>query len=165
VLFRSYRFNWFLLGGYCKLKDETIASKDKDSFTNLPYLKKFYISVAGCTINILMGLFMLSPNANISYFGYLSLVLGITNLIPLAPCLDGGYVVYLPLFLKIWGKVKGMKIFDKSVQISFNILMALNIICVPFLIYYFRFEILRNIVLCLFTYGDFLIRVFPGILL
>jgi hypothetical protein len=67
--------------------------------------------------------------------------------------------------LKIWGKVKGMKIFDKSVQISFNILMVLNIICVPFLIYYFRFEILRNIVLCLFTCGDFLIRVFPGILL
>jgi membrane-associated protease RseP (regulator of RpoE activity) len=135
-----YNFSLFLLGGYCKLHDELTTSNDPTAFINLPYLKKFLIAMAGVTINvvigtiaILLGKSLLNPI--LWYFGYLSIILGIGNALPLAPCLDGGYVVYLPLFIKIWGDKKGLEIFSKSCAISFKILMILNILCIPLLIH------------------------------
>lgn len=137
-----YQITPLLFGGYCKLHDELTLSNDKDSFSNLPYLKKFYIAIAGCAMNILSGLIALFlgikfMNYLLWYFGYLSIALGITNLLPI-PALDGGYIIYLPICLRIWGKEKGFKIFAKINRISFIILMALNVACIPWLIYLIR---------------------------
>jgi membrane-associated protease RseP (regulator of RpoE activity) len=134
-----YQVSPILLGGYCKLTDELIPTENKNGFSNLPYLKKVYIAIAGCATNILSGLLSLFlgklfHNYYFAYFGLISISLGITNLLPIAPCLDGGYIVYLPLFLKIW-KEKGLEKFAKSCRISFIILMTLNILCIPYLIY------------------------------
>lgn len=133
-----YNFTPFLLGGYCKLKDELNLSDSKDSFSNLIYRKKLTIAVAGCTMNIISGLLCLILSILFGkyflwYFGYLSIILGITNLLPI-PCLDGGYPIYLPLCYKIYGKEKGMIKFAYINRISFIILMLLNIMCIPFLI-------------------------------
>lgn len=135
-----YQISCIPFGGYCALEDELKPSKKKGSFAGLSYRKKFYILIAGCAANILSGIIALILariyySFDLAYFGILSIGLGITNLIPLAPCLDGGYIVYLPLFLKIWGKNKGYIIFEKTSRISFIILMVLNILCIPFLVY------------------------------
>ena len=131
----------WLLGGYVKLKDELVLSNNNDSFSNLSYSKKLAIALAGCVMNIISGLVCMIislkiKNHNLWYFGYLSILLGVTNLLPIAPCIDGGYIVYLPLCIKIWGREKGMKIFEKSNKISFFILMVLNILSIPFIIYW-----------------------------
>jgi membrane-associated protease RseP (regulator of RpoE activity) len=130
---------WIFLGGYCELKGELNTTEDKDAFINLPYRKKLAIVVAGCVINIITGIIasivgLLINNTWVSFFGYLSILLGITNLLPLAPCLDGGYIVYYPLSLKIWGIEKGTEIFNKAVKISLIIVIALNILSIPLLI-------------------------------
>jgi membrane-associated protease RseP (regulator of RpoE activity) len=118
-------------------------SNRKGSFTNLPYLKKFYISVAGCVVNIILGTVVgligyYAYNYNALYFGFLSIALGLTNLIPLIPCLDGGYLLFFPLCIKIWGKKKGILIFQKIVKVSFKIVMWLNYLCLPWLIWNWR---------------------------
>jgi regulator of sigma E protease len=135
-----YNISPLLLGGYCKLKGETDTSNEKDDFINLPYGKKFLIAMAGVTVNVLIGIVAMLigkslHNYYLIYAGYLSFILGIGNALPLAPCLDGGYVVYLPLFIKIWGDKKGLEIFSKACAISFKILMVLNILCIPLLIH------------------------------
>jgi membrane-associated protease RseP (regulator of RpoE activity) len=94
-------------------------------------------------MNILSGILALYLgkkiyNFNIIYFGILSIALGISNLLPLAPCLDGGYLVYLPLAVKIWGKEKGYIYFSTACRISFIILMTLNILCLPYLFHLIR---------------------------
>ena len=134
-----YQLTPWLFGGYCELKGELKTTKAKNTFINLPYRKKFMITVAGCAINIIIGGLTLILGLRfhiyyLYYFGYLSLVLGISNLLPIAPCLDGGYIVYFPLFIKLFGKKKGFIIFAKSVRISFLIIMMLNILCIPLLI-------------------------------
>lgn len=127
-----------LLGGYVKLKDELALSDAKDSFSNLPYLKKLAIALAGCTTNIISGIICLfigkvTLNPHLWYFGYLSIVLGITNLLPI-PCLDGGYPIYLPLCIKLYGKEKGIEKFAIINRIAFIILIALNIACIPLIL-------------------------------
>lgn len=127
-----------LLGGYVELKNELNISDDKDSFSNLPYRKKLAIALAGCIMNIISGLLCLFlaikiQNYNLWYFGYLSIALGITNLLPI-PCLDGGYVIYLPLYYRFCGKQEGIKKFARINRITFIIIMILNIVCIPFLI-------------------------------
>jgi membrane-associated protease RseP (regulator of RpoE activity) len=136
-----------LLGGYVKLKDELTINNDPDSFSNLHYRKKLAIALAGCAMNIISGLLSLFfgiyfDNYYLRYFGILSIVLGITNLLPI-PCLDGGYPVFLPLCYKIYGKEKGMEKFAIINRISFIILMALNLICIPYLIYLIKIGVFK----------------------
>jgi len=132
----------WLLGGYCKLKGELEISNDKESFSNLPYLKKVAIAIAGCAINILLGMlcFFIGIKLNIFnlyYFGLLSFLLGVTNLIPI-PCLDGGYVIWLPILTKIFGHKKGFCYFAIINKISFILIIILNILCIPFIIMNWR---------------------------
>lgn len=145
-----YQVCWILLGGYCALKGELTHTKSKDAFINLPYRKKFIIAIAGCAANILIGalcMFIgLVVNSMLMWlFGYFNIILGVTNLVPFFPCLDGGYVVYLPLFFKLFGKRKGLKIFTKWNQISFNILMWGQAIMLPWIIYYYMTHPLTNV--------------------
>ena len=130
----------WLFGGYCQLEGELSKSDNPCSFNNLPYKKKFYIGIAGCAINIITGLIayylgIYKLNYNLYYFGWLSLWLGITNLFPFIPCLDGGYLFYLPILFKKYGQEKGTEIFCKWVTISFKIIMILNILSIPILIF------------------------------
>lgn len=136
----TYKICWLLLGGYTKVKKELVPSRAKDAFSNLPYRKKVILITAGCIMNILTGVIaillgMSFRNFSFVYFGCLSTLMGIFNLIPIAPCLDGGYLTYLPIFLKLFGKKKGWKVFAKASRISFAIIMAINIACIPWLIY------------------------------
>lgn len=136
-----FKIAWIPLGGYCQLKGELTKTRSKNAFTNLPYRKKLIILVAGVAINIITGLiaFLLGKVYNLHYliyFGYISIFLGMTNLLPIASCLDGGYIVFFPLYIKIYGKEKGIKLFTKSVQTSFKILMIIQILSLPILIYF-----------------------------
>lgn len=133
-----YQISPILLGGYCKLQDELKTTNNPHGFTNLAYRKKVAIALAGISTNIITGMICLLLGIIFKiyflyYFGILSLSLGITNTLPI-PCLDGGYVVFIPIFTKIWGKEKGTQIFEKVNRISFIIIMALNIACIPYLI-------------------------------
>lgn len=138
-----YQIGWIPLGGFCELEGELTQSKKKTAFTNQQYRNKFFISVAGCVVNIVSGIIVgligiKTLNRNLLYFGLISTMLGITNLLPIAPCLDGGYLVFFPLCVKIWGKKKGILIFAKAVRISFKIIMILNILCIPLIIMNWR---------------------------
>jgi len=134
----TYQITPWLLGGFNKLKDELEFNKNSHTFPNLKYRFKFLIAIAGCTINIIMGLIALQlglyfKNYNISYFGMISIFMGIINILPI-PALDGGLVVYLPLFIKIFKQEKGLRIYAVIGKIFFIILMTLNIIFLPYMI-------------------------------
>jgi membrane-associated protease RseP (regulator of RpoE activity) len=134
-----YQIAPILFGGFCKLKGELEESSEKDAFINLSYRKKFAISIAGCAINMLLGLLFLFlgkilQNYNLFYFGYLSFILGATNWFIPIPCLDGGYALWFPILTHFYGYKKGIKIFAKAVSITFYIVILLNILCVPLLI-------------------------------
>jgi len=136
-----YELKLLPFGGSCNLKGEIEETRSKYAFVNLPYHKKFLIAIAGCTMNIICGIFMILglkiQSIFLYYFGFLSLLLGCINLLPIVPCLDGGYIVWFPLLTKIYGKKKGFKIFSKLVKITFKIVLWLNILCIPYLIYLF----------------------------
>jgi len=136
-----YQCTWIPLGGYCKLRDELTNSNDPSAFTNLSYGKKVAIATAGCLVNILTGVLIGFIGWRygiyyLLYFGVISISLGVTNLIPIIPCLDGGYVFYIPILNKIYGTEKGTKIFKKINTISFVIIMILNILGLPFMFYW-----------------------------
>jgi membrane-associated protease RseP (regulator of RpoE activity) len=142
-----YQLAWLPLGGYNKLKSELEYSRSKYAFTNLPYTSKLLIAVAGCFINIVMGivgycLYPLVMQYSIYWsfflfqFSLLSIVLGITNLIPI-PALDGSYP-FLVLLENKYGKKKGYALMKKINTICFKILMILNILCIPYAIYLFK---------------------------
>jgi membrane-associated protease RseP (regulator of RpoE activity) len=139
----DYQFRLLPLGGFCELEGELTRSKKKSAFTNLKYSKKVLISAAGCIVNIVSGVIvgligLNTLNQNLLYFGLISTSLGIMNLLPIVPCLDGGYIAFFPLCTKIWGKEKGILIFAKMVKISFKIVMWLNYLCIPWLIMNWR---------------------------
>ena len=139
----EYRLSWLLLGGYCKLKGELIESQDKNAFVNLSYGRKFIIAIAGCAINMIAGILCYFVGLHLHsyylyYFGYLSFMLGATNWFIPVPCLDGGYVFWYPILTKIYGQKKGIEKFAKAVNISFKIVMVLNILCLPYLIILIR---------------------------
>jgi membrane-associated protease RseP (regulator of RpoE activity) len=134
-----YQITPWILGGYCQLKGELVSTTEKNDFINLPYRKKIAVAIAGCAINMIIGLVAIFVgriihNFNIFYFGYISFLLGATNWFIPIPCLDGGYALWFPILKYFYGKEKGIKIFAKTVQISFIIVMILNIICIPYLI-------------------------------
>jgi membrane-associated protease RseP (regulator of RpoE activity) len=142
-----YQLAWLPLGGYNKLKNELEYSRSRYAFTNLAYTDKLMISLAGCYANIIMGMFgywicfmniipSLFWNFSLYTFSVLSLVLGITNLLPI-PALDGSYPILVWLE-KFYGKKKGYKLMKKINTIGFTILMILNILCIPWFIYIVR---------------------------
>lgn len=132
-----YQIALFPLGGYCKLKDELKYSQNSRAFTNLSYSKKCYIVLAGCAVNCFCGIIGLLlgrilENYYYLYFGYISLCLGISNLIPF-PALDGSYP-FLVLLEKFYGKEKGYKLMESICKVGFIILMTINVLCLPYLI-------------------------------
>lgn len=138
----EYRLSPILLGGYCNLEHELTYSRKKSAFSNLPYSKKVYITIAGCIVNIVVGLIILGigavwGNFDMIYFGTISIILGLTNLLPIAPCLDGGYLIFYPLCIKKLGKKKGTLRFEKLVKISFRVVMVINILSIVVLIPWF----------------------------
>ena len=138
-----YQITLWLLGGYCELKDELYYSRSKRSFTNLPYSKKFIISIAGIVVNVVTGAIatfigLALYNNTLITFGVISISLGLTNALPIAPCIDGGYIVFYPIYIKKYGKKQGILKFAKVSQISFKILMWLNIVSIPFMIFMWK---------------------------
>jgi len=134
-----YQLTPWIFGGFCELKGELKSTRAKNSFINLPYRKKLSIAIAGCAVNIITGglamiLGIILQIYHLYYFGYIALTLGITNWFLPIPCLDGGYALWYPVLIRIYGKEKGTKIFAKAVEISFKIIMLLNIACIPLLI-------------------------------
>ena len=108
---------------------------------SLPYTKKLLIILAGIFINIVTGfiafkLGMALSSYNLMYFGLISISLGVTNLIPWAACLDGGYAFYLPILVKKYGYEQGLLVFTSWVHTSFKVIMILNILSIPLLIWY-----------------------------
>jgi len=135
-----YQITPWIFGGYCALKDELNYSRSKYAFTNLPYRCKFAIAIAGVTVNIISGLIVggigiLINNYPLVYFGTVSVMLGISNTLPI-PCLDGSYI-YLVWLEKIYGKRKGYAIMNKICTKFLRILMILNILSIPYVIYLF----------------------------
>lgn len=133
-----YRFALFPLGGYNKLKNELSYSRSPYAFTNLSYSKKMFIILAGCFINIIMGVlaFLLGRklyNYELMYFGWLSFVLGISNLIPF-PALDGSYIILVWLE-KLLGKKKGYNLMNRICHYGFIVLIIINVACIPLLVW------------------------------
>ena len=129
------------LGGFCKLKDELTIGDDPTSFSNLRYRDKLKITLAGVTLNIIVGIicllialqFILANWAYCLYmFGSLSLILGVANLLPI-PALDGSYPILLVLE-KFFDKRTAYLYISRIVKVGFWILMTLNVIFLPYLI-------------------------------
>lgn len=132
----KYRIALIPLGGYNKLEHELDYCRNKYALPNLPYIKKLIVLLAGCLINIITGLIayylgIKLQNYNLFYFGWISIILGITNLLPI-PALDGSYP-YLFLLEKIIPKKYALQLTRFLVHWGFIILMTLNILCLPYL--------------------------------
>ena len=126
-----------LFGGYCKLANEMKYSRSKYAFTNLRYRDKCLISIAGVLSNFILGNITIAlgiyfSNMKIYYFGIISIMLAITNIIPF-PALDGSYL-FLVWLEKFYGKKKGYALMEKICKIGFVILMILNVLCVPLIV-------------------------------
>lgn len=50
-----YSVRIFPIGGYCKMEGEDGASDDKRAFTNQVLWKRFLVTVAGATLNVILG--------------------------------------------------------------------------------------------------------------
>lgn len=134
----TYQITPFILGGYVKLKGELEYSKSKYAFSNLRYSHKVFITIAGCLINLILGTIALVIGLKLNifsiyYFGFMSTILGITNLLPL-PALDGSYI-FLVWLEKFYGKKRGYELMKKIVKIGFIIILTINIIFLPQIIY------------------------------
>jgi len=133
----KYRIALLPIGGYNKLQHELDYCKNKYALPNLPYTKKLLVLIAGCAMNIIIGLIayfvgLKIVNYNLFYFGYISTILGITNLLPI-PALDGSYLI-LFLLEKIIPKKYALQLIRFLVTWGFIILMTLNIMFLPYLI-------------------------------
>ncbi len=129
-----FKITPWVIGGYCQLKDELSVSNSLDAFTNLKYWKKVAIALAGVSVNIGLGLISIFLGIHFNlyvlfYFGYLNLILGIGNLIPI-PALDGSYPIFM-LLEKFINKEKAIKIINTVMRIFFIILMLSNILLLP----------------------------------
>jgi membrane-associated protease RseP (regulator of RpoE activity) len=129
-----YNFTPILLGGYVKLEGEMEISNSPTAFVNLKYHKKVLIAIAGCVINILLGILLvylgkLIENYVLFYIGFFNIMVGLGNLLPL-PGLDGSYPILI-LLEKIIPKEKAIPILNKIIKWFVRILMILNIIILP----------------------------------
>lgn len=137
----KYRFALLPLGGYNKLEHELDYCRNKTALPNLPYSKKLLVLLSGCFINITTGLIayyygLKLFNENLFYFGSISTILGITNLLPI-PALDGSYA-FLFLMEKIIPKKYSLQLIRWLAHWGFIILTALNIACIPWLVMNWR---------------------------
>jgi len=134
-----YKINMFIFGGDCQLKGERVYLKSKNAFCNLPYRKKAFILIAGCLTNIIMGMISLlmgkiTNNYYLMYFGFVSIILGLSNLLPI-PCLDGSGLIFIWL-VKFSGQKKGYNLFIKINKVALKFWIVTNILSVPFIIYW-----------------------------
>lgn len=141
----TYQISLLPIGGYVSLEGENGQSRSKYAFCNLPYYKKFAIAVIGCLVNIVMGelVFLFSTNDFTFIFGILSITTGIINLIPIAQCLDGGIIVYLPIYLHKYGRKLGWIKFNRACKVSFKILNITNIASIVYFIVYIILKYLK----------------------
>jgi hypothetical protein len=134
-----YQIAPILLGGYCELEKELSYSRSKKAFTNLRYIQKVIISLAGIGVNCWSGLisywlFLVTGNIIFAYFFLYSTLIGLSNAIFFIPCLDGSYPLIF-LFEKCWGKKKCYKFWTKICGICFKWIMILNILSLPYLVW------------------------------
>lgn len=120
-------------GGSCQLQGEEAYSSSPTALCNQPYRNKFFIASAGVAVNILVGIIALlcTNNYDLVYFGIISIIVGLTNYLPL-PALDGS-LIWLFLLEKKYGKKKAWKIIHIVCKIGLRIMIILNIICIPLL--------------------------------
>jgi len=129
-----------LIGGYVSVKGEEKHRPGKYAICNLKLSQKIIIGTAGCLSNLILGLIMvwvvyiLTNNYNILLLGYLSIILGIMNLLPI-PSLDGGFITWYLLFIKILGKKQGIKIYNIVSKICFGLLIVISIISIFIYLY------------------------------
>lgn len=138
-----YQISIIPFGGKCDLKGELNYSRDKDAFLNLTLTKKILITLAGIASNLITGTIALAIgsyfiNFGLIIFGILSIILGITNLLPILP-LDGSYIIYYPVILKKFGKKTGIKILETVMKLSLKVTLIINLLSLPIVIYYFIF--------------------------
>jgi len=151
-----------LLGGYCALKGELDYSTSKTAFTNLRYIQKCYIALAGIAVNCLTGLSALGLDyffkvECLFVFGWLVIMLGLSNLIVLFPGIDGSYPL-LFLLEKIFGKKEGLLVINRAVEVGGFFMNLLNIYVVFYLVWCFRCDILILIINKLIMLLTFLIK-------
>ena len=135
----KYQIALIPLGGYCKLSGDSKYSRSKYAFLNLRYIHKSLIVIAGCVINILIGITAICigwhlKNFNIYYFGGINAILGLSNMLPI-PCLDGSYLIFPIIYEKLYGKKKGYEKLEKLNKFWMIILIALNLACIPYIIF------------------------------
>jgi len=128
----DYRISLIPFGGYCRLEGEMKPSKSSTAFSNKRYCLKLFVSLAGCIANIITGFIALYLTKSLYLFGYLSIWLGLTNLLPI-PALDGSYP-FLFLLEKKFGKEKGLKIASRVIKYGFAFLMILQVYFIILLI-------------------------------
>lgn len=131
-----YQIAPILLGGYVTLKDELKYTRSKYSFTNKTYIQKVIISYAGIGMNcwsavIAYGIYLLTLNPVFAIFGMYSLIIGLSNALPL-PALDGSYPIAF-LFEKKYGKRKCYEKIQSLFAVWFKWLMIINILSLPYL--------------------------------
>lgn len=131
-----YQIAPVLLGGYCELQDELTYSRSKYAFTNKRYSQKVFIALAGIIMNIITGLigyclFLLTDNGVCLYFAFYSILIGLSNGLPL-PSLDGSFPIAF-LFEKKLGKKKLYSILQSLFAKWFKWLMIINIISLPYM--------------------------------
>lgn len=132
----NYQICPIILGGYVELQDELSYSRSKKSFTNKTYIQKVIISLAGISMNcwsavVAYWLYVLTNNQAFFIFGFYSMAIGLSNLLPI-PSLDGSYPIIF-LFEKLWGKKKTYERWTKINQSFFKWLMIINILSIPYL--------------------------------
>ncbi len=137
----EFRITPWLLGGFITLYKDSNYSIDKKAFINQPYLVKLFIVVAGAAMNLLFGIIcyyigIKTLSLFLYVFGYINIVLGILNLLPIVPCLDGGYLVFFPFFVNCFGNKKGIQLFKLWSEKSFKFVLLVNIILILLYIYF-----------------------------
>lgn len=124
------------MGGFCELRGEMEYTRSKFAFVNKTYTQKVIISLAGIAVNCWMAvisywIFLFTYNEMFLIFGFYSMAIGLSNLIPM-PALDGSMVIAF-LFEKKIGKKKLYPILKSLFSKWFYWLMVLNIISLPYL--------------------------------
>jgi len=126
------------MGGFCELRGEMEYTRSKFAFVNKTYTQKAIISLAGIAVNCWMAvisywIFLLTYNQVFLIFGFYSMAIGLSNLIPL-PALDGS-MLFVFLFEKNIGKKKLYPIVKSIFSKWFFWLMVINILSLPYLGY------------------------------
>lgn len=134
----NYQIAPILLGGFCELQDELKYTRSKYSFTNKTYIQKVIISYAGIGMNCWSalasyGLYLLTGNLVFFMFGFYSLMIGLSNALPI-PALDGSYPIAF-LFEKKFGKRKCYEKIQSLFGKWFRWIMILNILSLPYLVW------------------------------